>query len=111
MAKSTGRQAAKSRARRKRPAKTGRKWSQRVTRESNALDLKRGVFTLNNPRRIAASLMRSARASKRRKAEPYRSALSMLTFYINRAGKTLPASRKKKLTQAKEELRAHYGKP
>ena len=111
MAKSTGRKVAKSHSRRKAPAKTGRKWSQRVMRESNALDLKRGVFTLNNPRRIAASLMRSARASKRRKAEPYRSALSMLTFYINRAGKTLPASRKKKLMQAKEELRAHYGKP
>ena len=69
----------------------GRRWSARVTRESDALDLQGGVFKLRNPKRIAASLKRSAESSHRRKSNPYRSALSMLTFYINRAGKNLPA--------------------
>ncbi|HEY7387931.1 MAG TPA: DUF3175 domain-containing protein [Bryobacteraceae bacterium] len=87
-----------------------RKWSQRVTKESNALDLERGVFTLADPKRIAASLKRSAQQSKRRKADPYRSALSMLTFYINRAGKNLPANRKRTLNRAKEELKAQFGR-
>jgi hypothetical protein len=89
--------------------KAGRRWSQRVTERSDALDLDRGVFTWKDPRRIAASLMRSARRSKRRKASPYRSALSMLTFYVNRAGRGLPASRKRTLARAKRELRAGYG--
>ena len=84
------------------------RWSGRVTRESNALDLSKGVFTLDDPRKIAASLKRSAERSKRRKADPYRSALSMLTFYINRAGKNLPASRKKTLTKAKTELKKQF---
>jgi len=84
------------------------RWSGRVTRESNALDLSRGVFTLDDPRKIAASLKRSAERSKRRKADPYRSALSMLTFYINRAGKNLPASRKKTLAKAKTELKKQF---
>jgi hypothetical protein len=88
-----------------------RKWSQRVTRDSNALDLKAGVFTLRDPKKIAASLKRSAQASHRRKADPYRSALSMLSFYINRAGKQLPASRKRTLERAKIELRAQFGHP
>jgi Protein of unknown function (DUF3175) len=88
----------------------GRKWSARVTRESDALDLDRGVFKLNSPKRIAASLKRSAERSKRRKADPYRSALSMLTFYINRAGRNLPASRKRTLTKAKDELRVQFGR-
>jgi hypothetical protein len=70
-----------------------------VTRESDALDLEGGVFSLKDPKRIAASLKRSER-SRRRKAEPYRSALSMLVFYINRAGKNLPASRRRTLTFA-----------
>jgi hypothetical protein len=89
---------------------TGRRWSQRVTEGSDALDLKGGVFTLKDPKRIAASLKRSAERSKRRKANPYRSALSMLTFYLNRAGRTLPASRKRTLEQAKDELRVQFGR-
>ena len=88
----------------------GRRWSKHVTETSDALDLKGGVFTLRDPKKIAASLKRSAEHSKRRKADPYRSALSMLTFYINRAGKNLPASRRKVLDRAKDELRAQFGK-
>jgi len=87
-----------------------KRWSARVTQTSNALDLDRGVFTWQDPKRIAASLRRSARRSKRRKVDPYRSALSMLTFYINRAGKNLPATRRKILKQAKDELRRQFGK-
>ncbi|HEV2561753.1 MAG TPA: DUF3175 domain-containing protein [Rhizomicrobium sp.] len=85
-------------------------WSGRVTRESNALDLRRGVFNLRDPKKIAASLKRSAERSHRRKADPYRSALSMLVFYINRAGKNLPATRKRVLERAKGELRKLFGK-
>jgi Protein of unknown function (DUF3175) len=85
-------------------------WSGRVTRQSNALDLEEGVFTWDDPKRIAASLKRSAELSKRRKAEPYRSALSMLIFYINRAGKNLPEERRKTLEQAKIELRKKFGR-
>jgi hypothetical protein len=88
----------------------GKRWSRRVTEHSDALTLDRGVFTLGDPKRIAASLKRSAMQSKRRKAEPFRSALSMLTFYINRAGRNLPAARKKTLMQAKDELRKQFGK-
>ena len=88
----------------------GRRWSARVTRKSDALDLERGVFTKRDPKRIAASLKRSAERSRRRKADPYRSALSMLTFYINRAGKNLPASRRKTLQRAKGELRKQFGR-
>ena len=87
-----------------------RRWSQQVTEHSDALTLDRGVFTSKDPRRIAASLKRSAERSKRRKSDPFRSALSMLTFYINRAGKNLPAARKKTLMQAKAELRRQFGK-
>jgi hypothetical protein len=87
-----------------------RKWSQRVTKESDALDLKERVFTLADPKRIAASLKRSAKVSKRRKADPYRSALSMLTFYINRAGKNLPPGRTRTLNRAKVELKAQFGR-
>lgn len=87
-----------------------RRWSQDVTEHSDALTLERGVFTSNDPKRIAASLKRSAQRSKRRKADPFRSALSMLSFYINRAGKTLPAARKKILMQAKDELRKQFGR-
>ena len=81
-----------------------------MTRESDALDLDRGVFTTRDPKRIAASLKRSAERSRRRKADPYRSALSMLTFYINRAGRNLPASRRKTLERAKSELRKQFGR-
>ncbi len=91
----------------KRPA---RKWSGRVTATSDALDLKKDVFTLDNPKAIARSLKRSAERSHRRKSDPYRSAMSMLVFYINRAGKNLPATRKRKLEAAKDELRKAFGK-
>jgi hypothetical protein len=92
-------------------AKTAkRRWSGAVTRNSDALDLRQGVFTLKDPKRIAASLKRSAERSHRRKSSAYRSALSMLTFYINRAGKNLPAARRKILDRAKEEVRAKFGK-
>lgn len=82
-----------------------------MTGGSNALDLEAGVFALDDPRRIARSLKRSAEASDRRKAPPFRSAMSMLAFYINRAGSNLPAARRKLLEQAKDELRALYGRP
>jgi hypothetical protein len=88
----------------------GRRWSQNVTEHSDALTLDRGVFTWSDPKRIAASLKRSAEQSRRRKADPFRSALSMLTFYINRAGKNLPAARKRTLMRAKDELRRQFGK-
>ena len=87
-----------------------KRWSQRVTQESDALDLKRGVFTLRDPKQIAASLKRSAERSSRRKAGAYRSAVSMLTFYINRAGKTLPRTQRDRLQRAKLELRRAFGK-
>jgi hypothetical protein len=87
-----------------------KRWSQRVTRESDALDLRHGVFTLRDPKRIAASLKRSAERSSRRKAGAYRSALSMLTFYINRAGKTLPKTQRDRLQRAKTELRRQFGR-
>jgi|SRR6185312_1138439 len=93
--------------------KTGPKrqfWSQRVTQSSNALDLEQGVFRHESPRAIALSLQRSALASKRRKAEPFRSAMSMLNFYINRAGKQLPARRRRVLEAAKAELRRVFHK-
>lgn len=86
----------------------GKYWSARVTKESNALDLDAGVFTWDDPRRIACSLKESAEASGRRKASPFQSAMSMLNFYINRAGTNLPPARRKILQQAKEELRALF---
>ncbi len=87
-----------------------RYWSRRVTQTSDALTLEQGVFARRDPKKIAASLKRSAVRSKRRKADPFRSALSMLTFYINRAGKNLPAARKKILMRAKGELRKQFDK-
>lgn len=93
---------------RSRPAR--RRWSRQVTERSDALDLQATVFTWKDPKRIAASLKRSAESSRRRKAEPYRSAMSMLSFYINRAGKNLPAARKRTLMKAKEELRRQFGR-
>jgi hypothetical protein len=107
--KSTSR-GSKARVRRTASSRGGRRWSRQVTEHSDALTLDRGVFTSNDPKRIAASLKRSAERSRRRKAEPFRSALSMLTFYINRAGKRLPAARKKTLMRAKDELRKQFGK-
>lgn len=114
-------QSRKTAARRKTRAKPGaarksskraapRRWSQRVTKESDALDLKRGVFKLQNPKKIATSLKRSAEHSSRRKAGAYRSALSMLTFYINRAGKSLPKMQRSRLEKAKVELKRAFGK-
>ena len=97
-----------SSARRTKSRKSGRRWSAGVTRESDALDLKKGVFSKRSPKAIASSLKRSAERSRRRKANPYRSALSMLTFYINRAGKNLPPTRKKILQRAKVELRKQF---
>lgn len=82
-----------------------RYWSEKVTKESNALDLERGVFTWDEPTKIARSLKRSAEKSRRRKAGAYQSAMSMLNFYINRAGKNLPPKRRRILEQAKTELR------
>jgi hypothetical protein len=87
------------------------KWSADVTEHSDALDLEEHIFESDDPKKIAASLKRSAEHSDRRKSEPYRSAMSMLTFYINRAGKNLPAKRKKVLEDAKDELRAAFGRP
>lgn len=89
---------------------TPKRWSQRVTRESDALDLKQGVFKLTSAKKIAASLKRSAEHSSRRKAGAYRSALSMLTFYINRAGKTLPKTQRTRLERAKVELKRAFGR-
>jgi hypothetical protein len=89
----------------KTPAK---RWSQEVTEHSDALDLEKGVFTLEDPKKIAASLKRSAEASQRRKSDPYRSAMSMLTFYINRAGKGLSDAERDRLEKAKDELRKAF---
>ena len=89
---------------------SSKRWSQQVTQESDALDLKRGVFKLTSAKKIAASLKRSAEHSSRRKAGAYRSALSMLTFYINRAGKTLPKTQRARLERAKVELKHQFGK-
>ena len=86
------------------------KWSAQVTRESNALELEAGVFTWDDPLRIARSLKRSADASRRRKSPPFRSAMSMLVFYINRAGKHLDEKQRQVLEQAKVELRRLYGR-
>jgi len=96
----------RSKLRRAAPAR----WSGEVTRHSNALDLEAGVFARSSPAAIARSLKRSAEASHRRKAEPYRSAMSMLVFYINRAGRNLPKARLEVLERAKDELRRAFGR-
>jgi hypothetical protein len=85
-------------------------WSGRVTKTSFALDLEEGVFARDDPKKIAESLKRSAELSTRRKATPFMSAMSMLNFYINRAGKNLKPERKRVLVQAKTELRKLFGK-
>lgn len=87
-----------------------KKWSGKVTKESDALDLEKNVFTWKNPKRIAKSLKKSAEESKRKKSSPYQSAMSMLNFYINRAGKNLSNSQKKVLEEAKTELRKLFGR-
>jgi hypothetical protein len=91
-------------------ARKGRKWSAKVTKESNALDLEPDVFEGSDPKAIAASLKRSAEHSHRRKGTPFQSAMSMLTFYLNRAGKSLPARQKRTLEKAKGELREQFGR-
>ena len=91
--------------------KQGSKWSAAVTRNSNALDLESGVFKLNDPHKIALSLKRSAMRSQRRKAPPFQSAMSMLNFYINRAGSGLPERQKHILADAREELRLVFHRP
>jgi hypothetical protein len=91
-------------------AAKGKKWSQDVTEHSDAMDLDEGVFEKDSPHQIALSLQRSAEHSHRRKAEPFQSAMSMLNFYINRAGHNLPAGRKKILEDAKDELRKVFGR-
>lgn len=87
-----------------------KQWSKKVTEQSNALDLEPDVFEKDDPKAIARSLKRSADVSHRRKSSPYRSAMSMLTFYINRAGKNLPKKRLRILEAAKDELRAAFGR-
>jgi hypothetical protein len=88
----------------------GRRWSAQVTRRSDALDLEQSVFRSSDPHKIALSLKRSAERSRRRKSAPYRSAMSMLTFYINRAGKNLPQRQVRVLERAKGELRKAFGR-
>src|ERR1700681_355258 len=97
------------------PSKTAkppasRRWSQHVTQTSKALDLDSGVFTWSDPKRIARSLEHSAESSHRRKGSPLQSAMSMLNFYLSRAGKHLPAERKRILARAKDELGKQFGK-
>jgi hypothetical protein len=87
-----------------------KRWSQKVTDTSDALDLQPDVFKLADPKQIARSLKRSAEHSDRRKSDPYRSAMSMLTFYINRAGHNLEAAQRQHLEDAKDELRKLFGK-
>lgn len=107
--KTTARRKTASRktASRRKPA---RRWSQGVTENSDAMTLEQGVFTKRSSRAIALSVKRSAERSNRRKSSPYRSAMSMLTFYANRGGKNLSAAQKKKLQDAKGELRKLFGK-
>jgi len=88
-----------------------RQWSQDVTAKSDALDLEAGVFSWEDPKKIALSLKQSAESSERRKSPPFPSAMSMLNFYINRAGKNLPDRQREILERAKEELRELYGRP
>jgi hypothetical protein len=90
---------------------SSQKWSAKVTRNSDALDLKAGVFKLRSARRIALSLKKSAEASRRRKTSPFQSAMSMLNFEINRAGKGLAPARRQVLNRAKGELRKAFGRP
>jgi hypothetical protein len=95
---------------RRRTTRPARRWSGGVTAHSNALDLERDLFTWKDPARIAASLKRSAELSRRRKGTPYQSAMSMLTFYINRAGTNLSATQRRVLERAKSELRRQFGR-
>jgi hypothetical protein len=91
-------------------SKSRQRWSAAVTQHSDALDLEQGVFALKDPKRIAASLKHSAETSRRKKTDSFRSALSMLTFYVNRAGTNLSAHRRRLLMRAKDELRKQFGR-
>jgi hypothetical protein len=91
-------------------AKSNKKWSQDVTEHSDAMDLKEGVFKSDDPKKIARSVKHSAEESDRRKSSPYRAAMSMLTFYINRAGDQLTKKRRGTLEKAKDELRKDFGR-
>jgi hypothetical protein len=108
--KSKQRQFTRMRAAKATPARARRYWSARVTRQSDALDLESKVFRREKPADIARSLKRSAERSRRRKGTPFQSAMSMLTFYINRAGKSLPKGRLRVLERAKTELRKAFGR-
>ena len=88
-----------------------KRWSQHVTQNSDAMDIKKGALASGNPRQVAQSLKRSAERSRRRKAGPFQSAMSMLNFYINRAGRKLPQRQRTRLQRAKDELRALFGRP
>lgn len=90
--------------------KAAKKWSANVTEHSDALDLPAHIFESDNAHEIALALKRAAEKSERRKAEPFQSAMSMLTFYMNRAGKNLPAKHRKVLEKAKDELRKAFGR-
>ena len=111
-AKTKTRTSARRKSAAKKPAtrRPAEKWSQSVTDNSDAMDLKPDVFKLDDPKKIAASLKRSAERSHRRKSAPYRSAMSMLTFYVNRAGHNLSDKRRRILERAKDELRKAFGK-
>jgi len=89
---------------------TTRRWSKHVNETSNALDIESGTFAKDDPKAIARALKRDAERSNRRKSSPYRSAMSMLTFFINRAGRNLPAKRLRTLEAAKDELRREFGR-
>ena len=110
MAKATRKKTAAKTAKRTTHRRGGRKWSAKVTLESHALELEKGVFAKKSPRAIARSLKRSAERSHARKSAPLRSAISMLTFYVNRAGKTLPKTQRERLERAKVELKRQFGR-
>ncbi|MFL5496040.1 MAG: DUF3175 domain-containing protein [Gemmatimonadales bacterium] len=108
--KAHAKQSPRKSGRRRAPRAAPRRWSKRVTETSNALDLEQSVFTKRSARDVALSLKRSAERSRRRKADPFRSAMSMLNLYINRAGKNLTPTRKRTLERAKGELRKAFGR-
>jgi hypothetical protein len=114
MARTRSHESSRHRARPRRARASRRvrsRWSRQVTERSDALDLQRGIFTSDDPRRIARSLKRSAERSRRRKAGAFQSAMSMLNLYINRAGRTLPQRRRRVLQRVKHELRVAFGRP
>jgi hypothetical protein len=98
-------------AAKRKPAKSANRWSHHVMETSDAMDIEKDIFSTGTADEIAQSLKRSSTHSKRRKGTPYQSAMSMLNFYINRAGRNLPRSRKSTLEQAKRKLREAFGRP